>query len=406
MARHMLRSFGSLILAFMLLTASLVAPGTTNTQAQGGSRTFPETGKTVSGKFLQYWDGHGGLAQQGFPISEQIQERSDTDGKIYTLQYFERAVFEHHPENAGKPSEVLLSLLGTFLYKQKYKDGAPNQTPNTAAGSRLFAETGQRLGGRFLQYWNSQGGLAQQGFPISNEFQEKSELNGQTYTVQYFERAVFEYHPENKAPFDVLLSQLGTFRNKAKYGALTRQLSGTGNSPKVTINLKAGLAVLHSVRAANDGYFYIDLMNPKEEDLGTIGYGSGPRELSAPVNIPADGTYVLDVSAEGGWTINVSQPTATFASPPPSQRFANVGPQATPLFSLKAGTATVHIASANNQSKEAFRASLRDSIGNWVGDIINTEGPGDATAKIEVPEDGIYIIGVQVEGDWTLEITQ
>jgi hypothetical protein len=36
--------------------------------------------------------------------------------------------------------------------------------------------------------------------------------------VQYFERAVFEYHPENAAPYDVLLSQLGTFRYRDKYG--------------------------------------------------------------------------------------------------------------------------------------------------------------------------------------------
>jgi iron complex transport system substrate-binding protein len=53
--------------------------------------------------------------------------------------------------------------------------------------------------------------VAQQGFPISNEFQEKSPLDGKTYTVQYFERAVFEMHPENAAPNDVLLSQLGKF---------------------------------------------------------------------------------------------------------------------------------------------------------------------------------------------------
>jgi hypothetical protein len=35
--------------------------------------------------------------------------------------------------------------------------------------------------------------------------------------VQYFERAVFEFHPENQPPHDVLLSQLGTFRFKTKY---------------------------------------------------------------------------------------------------------------------------------------------------------------------------------------------
>jgi hypothetical protein len=60
--------------------------------------------------------------------------------------------------------------------------------------------------------------LAQQGYPISDEFTEVSDLNGQPYTVQYFERAVFEDHPENQPPNDILLSQLGTFQHKAKYG--------------------------------------------------------------------------------------------------------------------------------------------------------------------------------------------
>ncbi len=177
------------------------------------ARTFAETGKTLRGKFLQYWNVHGDLAQQGFPISEEMVEKSDTDGKFYTVQYFERAVFEYHPENKP-PNDVLLSLLGNFLYKEKYPNGAPGQQPNTSAGSQLFKETGKRVGGRFLQYWQESGGLAQQGYPISDEFMEKSELDGKTYRVQYFERAVFEMHPENKPPYDVLLSQLGTFRYK------------------------------------------------------------------------------------------------------------------------------------------------------------------------------------------------
>src|SRR5947209_3101209 len=85
------------------------------------------------------------------------------------------------------------------------------------ASSRAFPETGKTVQGKFLSYWNTHGGLAQQGYPVSEEMQEKSDIDGKTYTVQYFERAVFEYHPENKAPYDVLLSQLGTTRYKAVY---------------------------------------------------------------------------------------------------------------------------------------------------------------------------------------------
>src|SRR5205814_4340654 len=134
-----------------------------------GCRPFKETGKTVCDRFLDYWNTHGGLAQQGFPISAEIQETSDTDGKVYTEQYFERAVFELHPENRP-PNDVLLSLLGVFRYKQKYPNGAPDQRPDNSAGSVGFFQTRKRLGGVFLQYWQAHGGLAQQGYPISDQF--------------------------------------------------------------------------------------------------------------------------------------------------------------------------------------------------------------------------------------------
>jgi hypothetical protein len=90
--------------------------------------------------------------------------------------------------------------------------------PNNSPGSLLFKETGKRLGGAFLDYWNAHGGLAQQGYPITDEFSEVSALDGKTYTVQYFERAVFEYHPENNAQNRVLLAQLGTFRFNSRQG--------------------------------------------------------------------------------------------------------------------------------------------------------------------------------------------
>ena len=119
MARYKTR-FLSIVAALVLLLTT-VAPANLNqwsvaqSYAQGVSRTFPETGKTVTGKFLEYWNAHGGLAQQGLPISDARPEVSDTDGNTYLTQYFERARFEFHPENAGTQYEVLLGLLGREL---------------------------------------------------------------------------------------------------------------------------------------------------------------------------------------------------------------------------------------------------------------------------------------------------
>jgi len=203
-------------LTFLLtLTLLLVVPARGSAATAGtDERYFAETGHSVVGKFLHYWDAHGGLAQFGYPISDEFTEVSDLDGKQLGVQYFERAEFEHHPENQP-PYDVLLAQLGTMRYKQKYPNGAAGQQAS-ASNPYTFVETGKTIGGQFRVYWEQHGGLSQFGYPISNEFQEVSDLNGKPYTVQYFERAVFELHPENQPPYDVLLAQLGTFRYQVK----------------------------------------------------------------------------------------------------------------------------------------------------------------------------------------------
>src|SRR5690349_14710513 len=103
------------MLVFMLgaIFATLFQPfNAIKSFAQTGCQTFPETGKTVCGRFLEYWQTNGGLAQQGFPISGPFTEVSDLNGKPYIVQYFERSVFELHPENQP-PNDILLSQLGT-----------------------------------------------------------------------------------------------------------------------------------------------------------------------------------------------------------------------------------------------------------------------------------------------------
>ncbi len=107
--------------------------------AQPGCQTFPQTGQTVCGKFLTYWNEHGGLAQQGYPISGEFREVSDLDHKPYTVQYFERAVFEHHPENQP-PYDVLLAQLGTYRSQQKYPNGIPAASPTPADAWSLLRQ--------------------------------------------------------------------------------------------------------------------------------------------------------------------------------------------------------------------------------------------------------------------------
>src|SRR5215212_8560528 len=105
MARIGRRCWVVLLLAGLVLSPGMFSPERIVRAA--ACRTFQETGKAVCDPFLAYWDSHGGLAQQGLPLTDEFIEVSPIDGKPYTVQYFERARFEQHPENAP-PYDVLL----------------------------------------------------------------------------------------------------------------------------------------------------------------------------------------------------------------------------------------------------------------------------------------------------------
>jgi len=163
---------------------------------------FPPVGHTLKGPFLKFWQANGGLAVFGYPLSEEFPEVSPTDGKTYTVQYFERNRFEYHPEFVGTRNEVLMGLLGVEMTRGRaFPAGTPFQSN---ANQTYFNETKHSLTGPFLKYWKAKGGLPIFGYPISEELME----NG--YLVQYFERNRFEYHPEFAGSAnEVLLGLLG-----------------------------------------------------------------------------------------------------------------------------------------------------------------------------------------------------
>ncbi|HEX8218463.1 MAG TPA: ABC transporter substrate-binding protein [Chloroflexia bacterium] len=218
----------SLCAATMMLLSPVRAYANATAGAQEQSRNLGPGNIPVAGRFLQEWSRQGSeqasVYVNGWPITERRPEISLEDGKTYDVQWFERARYEAHPEHKA-PYDVLLARLGATLV-----EGRGRVDPNTrqvrnrsdlpflgtapppdadSKSKAWFQETGHSLSGKFLEQWNRYGGLAQFGFPLSEQFEEVSPTDGKTYTVQYFERNRFELHPGNPAPYDVELGLLG-----------------------------------------------------------------------------------------------------------------------------------------------------------------------------------------------------
>lgn len=201
----------------MVLAALLISFAPTPSAAAAGEKWCPPQSAPYcsANAFLEFWKNvdveTGGYALDiiGFPISPALQRPSD--GLI--VQFYERAIFEWHPEKERK-YQVLLTRLGAFaidvdtkldLKNQRAKAPVPCDSANTCV---IFGDTNHTLRGAFLQHWWNNGRLPVYGFPLTEQFQLR--FGSTVLTVQYFERNRFEAHPEKSDPrYQVLLGRLG-----------------------------------------------------------------------------------------------------------------------------------------------------------------------------------------------------
>ena len=186
--------------------------------AKAAQRCFTETNQCMYGRIAEFWEQNGGLAVFGLPIGPE--EATTLDGNTFFMQRFERNRLELHPENA-RPYDVLLGRLGADRLKQRQLDWFSFPKSTGTPGCNSFDETGFEVCGLFLERWSSVGlqldkksivtpaeSLALFGLPLSGVMTETLS-DGNVYQVQWFERARFELHPENPAPYNVQLGLLG-----------------------------------------------------------------------------------------------------------------------------------------------------------------------------------------------------
>jgi hypothetical protein len=259
---YMVRRIVVITLALLLGLSGWVLPSHAE---QATSQCFAETGFCIEGRIREYWNAQGGLRVFGYPIGPQSAIR--IEGKSFTAQSFERNRLELHPENA-RPYDVLLGRLGADRLSQQGRDWYAFPKSATAE-CKTFEATQHAVCGRVWQVWRQYGlemdgtagiseaeSLALFGLPLSG-LQTERMSDGSEYQVQWFERARFEVHPENAAPYDILFGLLGNETRDHVPTAAPSDLPILG-APSGTVN--EAIRVL-APRAAANGYSYDDVKN-------------------------------------------------------------------------------------------------------------------------------------------------
>jgi hypothetical protein len=153
-----------------------------------------EQGILVPALIWRYWRAHGGLEQFGPPLAP-----AERAGPI-TRQFFERAVLELHPDQADTPFLIQPAALGRLAAAGRAFAPAAEQP-----GTRYFPATSHTLREAFQVYWEQRDGMLVLGLPLSEEF-EAAAADGHRRAMQYFERAILAYYPEDRT---VRLEPLG-----------------------------------------------------------------------------------------------------------------------------------------------------------------------------------------------------
>ncbi len=281
-----------LLIGIVLLA---IAPFALHAQAQS-EQYFSETGHTVRGEFLDFFNAHGGLRIFGFPITEEFS----LNGR--TVQYFQRARMDLYPEKpAGQ--RIQLGSLGEELGQATPPE--PPLGPDTYY-QRYFPETGHTVIWAFLSFFDQNGGADLFGYPISDYGQE----NGSGRIVQYFQRAKVEWYPELAPEQRVQLADLGSihFDLLAAQGmvdpALKNPVPPPGTIRDVPLSLKVSATTKNTIasrREAQTLYVFVTdqkYMPVKDAEVTfTVSGASDPQTFTMP---PTDESGFTSVTFDIG----------------------------------------------------------------------------------------------------------
>ncbi len=193
----------------------------------------PDITACLNSSFSSYWQSNGGLPVFGYPVSVAQNELNvDLNTQIFS-QWTERNRLEAHPQNPS-PYNILLGRMGAERLAQIGRDPfQEGRESGPLPGCLWFEETGhnvcdQATGQGFMRYWQSHGlsiagldafnrSLQLFGLPLTAPHMETNQ-SGDTVLTQWFERARFEWHPNNPDEYKVLLGLLGNEMRSANPG--------------------------------------------------------------------------------------------------------------------------------------------------------------------------------------------
>jgi hypothetical protein len=180
------------------------------------------------------------------------------------------------------------------------------------------------------------------------------------------------------------------------------ELSGNGQTATDTFDLGSGLTIFRMSYQGERNFIVNLLGEPGPQASGVLlANAIGSFDGSYAVKTTA-GEHLLDLQASVPWTITIEQPRPTSA-PKTGNYTYNTGKTATDFFDLGKGLKRFAM---THEGDRNFMVWLLDKNGAQVpgGLLANEIGPYEGSRAIQVPKDDIYLLQVEADGIWSVEV--
>jgi hypothetical protein len=179
----------------------------------------------------------------------------------------------------------------------------------------------------------------------------------------------------------------------------TQNLSGRGRQASNKFTLTEGLTVFRTTHSGKSNYV-VSLVNSDGDEVQTLFNKIGKYDGASGFEIKKAGDYLLNVQADGPWTFTIEQPRPENGKPSPTTITGNKA-DVSPFLALKKG---LNVFKFDYKGEGTFAVTLVDRNGRPVEYLVNTLKAFDGSVPVKVPEDGIYFLNVNGEGDWQVDI--
>lgn len=190
-------------------------------------------------------------------------------------------------------------------------------------------------------------------------------------------------------------------KKKKKKNIAPIQLSGSGQTATQGFTLEKGISIFEITHTGGESNFSVVLMKSNGEWVDLLVNEIGNYSGKKAVGIDKKGTYLLDIEADGNWTVNITQPRPSSGLKKPLT-FTGTGddvPQF--MYFKKKGLARFNM---SHTGESNFAIWLYNNEGKYVDLLVNEIGNYSGSTAVRIPKKGVYLLDITAGGNWSVSV--